>query len=141
MAIIDLINGNFAGQFQVPVDNRSLTLCALSSFLCFSSSSLIGFFNSLSFSFTLFLLPIVFLLSFSWRASVLVNACRFPVVTFFFGLFATGILSSSDRGDHCATTELHLIPQMLEECFLIVILNYLLNHADDEILQNSEGTC
>ena len=28
------------------------------------------------------------------------------MVTFFFGLFATGILSSSDRGDHHAATEL-----------------------------------
>ena len=28
------------------------------------------------------------------------------MITFLFGLFTTGILSSSDRGDHCAATKL-----------------------------------
>ena len=41
-----------------------------------------------------------------FQTFLLVNTCAVPLVTFFFGLFATGILSNSDRGDHYAATDL-----------------------------------
>ena len=115
-------------------------LHALSSFLCFSSSSFSCFFNSLFFPLLFFFCLSYFLLSFSWRATVLVNACRFPVVTFFFGLFATEILSSSDRANHCVAIELLFDTTDTGGVFSDSDTE-LSAEPDDEILPNNEGTC
>ena len=118
VCFLDCFSRNFASFIAA--------LRALSSFLCFSSSSLSCFFNSL-FSFALFL-------------ATLVNIHTFPIVTFFFGLFATGILSSSDRGDYCAATEL-----LFDTSDAVGVFSDsdsgLSAEPDDDILLNNEGIC
>ena len=66
-------------------------LHSFSSFLCFSSSS-----SSIIFPFSsaLILQPFISFHSLYLGVLSIVNTRAFPVVTFFFGLFATGILSN-----------------------------------------------